>query len=72
MLEWGGMDSEDAIRRRIDDLEAWLRAQGVDVREEQTHLDEGTRERLYWHYGYLIGLRDAMDALVKAKGLPLH
>lgn len=66
------MHSENVIRRRIAVLDAWLRAQGVDVKQEQAHLNEGSRERLYWHYGYLSGLRDAVNALVRAEKLPLH
>ncbi len=66
------MDAKDAIRRRIEGLEDWLKAQGVDVKQEQSHLDLGTRERLYWHYGYLVGLRDSLSALTRDEALPLH
>jgi len=53
----------DKVRRRIDALERWLRRQGVYVKNAQAHLDEGSLERLYWHYGYLSGLRDALNAV---------
>lgn len=66
------MSQERAIRKRISDLEEWLGLQGVDVKREQAHLDEGGRERLYWHYGYLVGLRDAVNALTRAESLHLH
>jgi hypothetical protein len=66
------MKSENAIRRRIAILDAWLRGQGVDVKKEKAHLSQDSRERLYWHYGYLMGLKDAVDALVKSQSLPLH
>jgi hypothetical protein len=66
------MYSENAIRRQIAVLEAWLRGQGIDVKEEKAHLDPDSRERIYWHYGYLMGLQDAVNALNKAKSLPLH
>lgn len=66
------MTSERAIRKRISDLESWLKMQGVDVKREQAHLDEGSRERLYWHYGYLVGLRDAVNALTSSEALHLH
>ena len=56
------MSKTETIYERIGKLEAWLSEQPIDPTQEQTHLDEGTRERLYWHYGYLIGLRDAMKA----------
>lgn len=65
-------NAEETLRHRIRELEHWLRGQGVDVRNEQRHLDEGSRERLYWHYGYLVGLRDALNALVREESLPLH
>lgn len=64
--------AEDKVRRRIAKLEVWLREQGVDVKREQAHLDKNSRERLYWHYGYLIGLRDALNAVVREDALPLH
>lgn len=68
-----GMDTgEGKVRHRIAELERWLSHQGVDVKSEQTHLDENSPERLYWHYGYLIGLRDALNALVREESLPLH
>lgn len=68
-----GMDTaEHKLRHRIVELERWLRAQGVDVKSEQKQLDENSRERLYWHYGYLVGLRDALNALVREESLPLH
>jgi hypothetical protein len=33
---------------------------------EQKHLDAGTPERVYWHYGYLCALRDALDLLKRS------
>lgn len=57
------MSKTETIYERIGKLEAWLAEQGVDVKDEQAHLNDGSRERLYWHYGYLIGLRDAMKAV---------
>ena len=50
------------IVRRVRELDRWLDEQDVDVRIEQKHLDEGTRERIYWHYGYMVALRDALKA----------
>jgi hypothetical protein len=48
----------ELIERRIHSLSRWLRENGPECTEEQAHLSEGTRERLYWHYGYLVALRD--------------
>ncbi|MGI9486261.1 MAG: hypothetical protein ACR2RF_10370 [Geminicoccaceae bacterium] len=30
---------------------------------DQRHLDAGTSERDYWHYGYAIALQDIIDLL---------
>lgn len=48
----------DEIEMRIAALEQWLNKQEIDARAEQAHLEEGSRERLYWHYGYLVALKD--------------
>ena len=53
----------DKVRRRIAALERWLRQQGLHIKLAHAHLDEGSLERLYWHYGYLTGLRDALNAV---------
>ena len=52
--------------RRIADLTEWLRENAPYIVDAQKHLDEGTTERAYWHYGYLSALRD-LQAL-EAKG----
>lgn len=57
------MNNLEAINKRIADLDSWLKDQPVNVKQEQMHLDENTREQLYWHYGYMVGLRDSMKAL---------
>jgi hypothetical protein len=54
---------DDVIDKRIRELTAWLRENAPECSEEQQHLDEGTAERVYWHYGYLIALRDVRDFL---------
>ena len=50
------MDND--IESRIEGLEYFLATQDVDVKEEQAQLNLGSRERLYWHYGYLVALKD--------------
>lgn len=62
----------DKVRRRIDALERWLQQQGVHVTRVQAHLEEGSLERLYWHYGYLTGLRDTLNALMRAEVPPRY
>jgi hypothetical protein len=59
----GMATAADRVRRRIAALERWLRQHGVHVSRVQAHLDEGSLERLYWHYGYLAGLRDALNTV---------
>ena len=56
-------DRRVLIRERIGKLEAWLAQHGGDCDQEQAHLDEGSRERAYWHYGYLSALRDVLRLL---------
>ena len=54
----------EVIQERIDDLTEWLNENGADCSCEQAHLDQGSTERLYWHYGYLIALRDVRRRMV--------
>jgi hypothetical protein len=48
------------IERRVHDLSEWLRENAPSCVTEQKHLDEGSQERVYWHYGYMVALRDAL------------
>jgi hypothetical protein len=41
-------------------LRDWLKENAPECCEEQRHLDAGTPERVYWHYGYLCALRDVL------------
>ena len=65
------VSAQSLVERRIAELGRWLAEQGVDVRAEQAHLDQGSRDRLYWHYGYFIGLQEALKVLT-ARGATLH
>ena len=50
---------------RIKGLKDWLIEQDPNWFKEQKHLDEGTPERIYWHYGELmtlIALRKGLDS----------
>jgi hypothetical protein len=58
---------DQAIDERIDGLTDWLSTNCPRCMREQTHLDFGTRERAYWHYGYLVALRDVRDLLAGRK-----
>jgi hypothetical protein len=55
--------AEAAIRREIAELAEWLAAHGLDVRRDNAHEDEGSRDRLYWRYGYFVGLKRALALL---------
>ncbi len=54
----------DKLRERARDVEAWLRRDHATEIQHARHLDEGTRERVYWHHGYAIALRDALRLIV--------
>lgn len=49
---------EDDINKRIGDLTEWLQEQAHDCFKCQDHLETGSNERIYWHYGYLMALKD--------------
>ena len=55
---------EAALKERLADLSELIFENGPECIREQAHLDDGTRERAYWHYGYLVALRDVL-ALVR-------
>ncbi len=53
-------DALSALKERHDALVEWLEREAADCVAEQRHLEEGTVERIYWHYGYLMALRDVL------------
>jgi hypothetical protein len=56
-------DVADSLQKRADAIDAWLSEIGTSCKVEQRHCEEGTVERAYWHYGYMVALRDALDLL---------
>ncbi len=62
MTQFATKETDQSIEDRINRLAAWLAANGQEC-IEQAHLDEGTRERAYWHFGYLVALRDIRELL---------
>jgi len=58
------MKSEDtiadlsALEHRAKAMSDWLKEHGRECFDEQKHLDQDSQERIYWHYGYLVALRD--------------
>jgi len=65
------ISAEAALVQEIAELGEWLAAQGFDLRGEHVHADEGSRDRLYWHYGYFIGLKQAL-AMLSSRGATVH
>ena len=51
-----------ALDRRIAEQTEWLRENAPYI-AEQKHLDADTPERAYWHYGYVVAMRDIRKAL---------
>ena len=53
------------LQDRIDDIRKWLLQpeQAPVVFDEQLHITEGTRERVYWHYGYQVAIGDVLAYL---------
>jgi hypothetical protein len=54
------MSDTSLIEDRIKDLREWLKKEAPECFIEQKHTEEGTQERVYWHHGYMMGLRDAL------------
>jgi hypothetical protein len=49
------------LAERIAITESWLVDQGVDVPRDHQHMDPNSPQRLYWHYGYLMGMKYALE-----------
>lgn len=54
------MPLEDSLLQRIAGIEDHLALQQTDVKNEQAHLTLGSRESAYWHYGYMMALKDLL------------
>jgi len=55
------------IKDRIEGIIEYLKENHPSMDLEQYHLDEGTMERYYWHYGYVVALKDIMRKFEEAK-----
>jgi hypothetical protein len=49
-----------AIFDKAETLKQWLNENAPDCELSQKHLDPGTVEQVYWHYGYLCALKDVL------------
>ena len=56
-----------SIEKRVRDLREWLQKNAPASLTEQKHLDEGTQERAYWHYGYMVALKDILSFLTDSE-----
>lgn len=57
------LSAECTLRSEMERLAAWLAEQGLDPRDESVGADAGSRDRLYWRFGYFTGLKQALAAL---------
>ena len=48
------------LEERLATLELLMGEQASSVIREQRHLDTNSPERVYWHYGYLMALREIL------------
>lgn len=62
-LRLAELSAASTIRAEIARLAAWLAEQGLDPHDESLDADAGTRDRLYWRFGYFNGLKQALAAL---------
>ena len=49
----------ESFKTRLADLRSHL----TDIASDQKHLDAGTPEQAYWHFGYAAAMSDAVKAL---------
>ena len=59
----GQVKALNNVVKRRDGIRAWLGSDHKKVFVEQAHVKEGTPERVYWHYGYMMALWDVLCAL---------
>jgi len=62
----GESSGEAEVKREIASLGEWLANQGLNVQNDHTHADEGSRDRLYLRYGYFLGLKHALALLTNS------
>jgi hypothetical protein len=54
------------LAKRVKDLTRWLEKNAPECVIEQRQLDASTPEQVYWHYGYLCAVRDALSLYRKS------
>jgi hypothetical protein len=63
MTKTDGFFELERLSHRAQGIMRWLKENGGACFEEQLHLSEGTKERIYWHYGYMAALSDVLYLL---------
>ncbi len=53
----------EVLSTRAEAMSRWLRENAPYCEASQKHLEEGTVERAYWHFGYVSALRDCLRLL---------
>lgn len=66
-----GVHLFDLLEARRANLAEWLESNAPECEVAQRHLDEGTEERMYWHFGYLTAIKDVL-ALLGNTSTPRH
>jgi hypothetical protein len=51
------------LKNRIDGIDQWLVKDAPAIKKQQRHCIEDTVERFYWHYGYMMALKDVLEKL---------
>jgi len=49
---------KEALSAKADAIGRWLREHAPYCEASHKHLEEGTVERAFWHFGYVSALRD--------------
>ena len=58
-------EAMSALSKREEEIKKWLADHKNEI-EPQAHLDTNSTEQVYWRYGYLVALRDALKLLQRA------
>lgn len=58
-------DVVEKLQSRILAHQEFLHEYDRSIIGGKKHLDQGTPERAYWHYGYMVALRDVLKLLEK-------
>jgi hypothetical protein len=59
-----------SLQNRARAIREWLCENAPECSTEQKHLEEGSRERAYWHHGYLMALQDMLRLISEEQPIP--